>query len=381
MTTNNLILNEDNFMLLKHLLKPSFMAIANLNFVKWISSKYKCLRHQPGRFPNLIFLLRNHFPILHRLIKNISIHPLNRDYHLNQNYFFNINISPLIALIRAKNRGVFNKQFLIKDDLERVDILNKLSPQIDITGLVSFATHPASGKQESKSIKPAHTHTEDIDNIHLSKHKRSSISGIQPISSKFTNMLITAKPESPMLSSSKNVPSFLRLFQNGWQKIYSTAKRIFLPTSQKSTDKIRPQTIPPETEPSLFNPLIHIPSDSGITDPKSGKHTKSQSFDMVFEPQSTESPAYPISRRSASTLFYAHPKDASLDDLKKSVADIDRRVTVSENVIQKSISDTSSSGNATSETSQMNINLNNLTEQVYQMLEKKMIIERERRGL
>jgi len=94
------------------------------------------------------------------------------------------------------------------------------------------------------------------------------------------------------------------------------------------------------------------------------------------------STGHPIPSGSTSTLHYINPLKNALDDLKKSVASIKRKTAEGETFIEKPMSDNSPLDHKASDiTHKMNINLNQLTDQVYQILERKIRIEKERRGL
>jgi len=81
-------------------------------------------------------------------------------------------------------------------------------------------------------------------------------------------------------------------------------------------------------------------------------------------------------------LYYHNPSKAALDDLKKSVAGIEKTVAERESFIEKYVSDNSFTSHGESDiANKMNINMGHLTDQVYQMLGRKIEIERERRGL
>jgi hypothetical protein len=82
------------------------------------------------------------------------------------------------------------------------------------------------------------------------------------------------------------------------------------------------------------------------------------------------------------TLHYLSPLRSTLDDLRKSVASIERKVKENKKTIVKSSLDGSMDERDISDaTRKANIDFNYVTEQVYRMLERKIIIEKERRGL
>jgi hypothetical protein len=91
---------------------------------------------------------------------------------------------------------------------------------------------------------------------------------------------------------------------------------------------------------------------------------------------------HPVSDSSIPILHYHNPSEAVLDDLKKSVAGIEKKVAERESFIEKYGSENLSISHKEYDIgNKADINMSHLTDQIYQMLERKIAIERERRGL
>ena len=89
-----------------------------------------------------------------------------------------------------------------------------------------------------------------------------------------------------------------------------------------------------------------------------------------------------VSDSSIPILHYHNPSEAVLDDLKKSVAGIEKKVAERESFIEKYGSENLSISHKESDIgNKADINMSYLTDQIYQMLGRKIAIERERRGL
>jgi len=103
---------------------------------------------------------------------------------------------------------------------------------------------------------------------------------------------------------------------------------------------------------------------------------------MPFKNEPKESTKYTFKKGAVPTLHYITPLRVSLNDLRKTVEVIEKRVAESKNLNGKIDSRNSSLENKMSNiTNKENITVSHLTEQVYQMLERKIRIERERKGL
>jgi len=109
--------------------------------------------------------------------------------------------------------------------------------------------------------------------------------------------------------------------------------------------------------------------------------TKRYDSNMTFKKTAKENTNYTVKKDATPTLHYINPLSVALNDLKKTVEIIEKKVAESESFTGKSGSENSSFGNIMSDISNKeNNNITHLTEQVYQMLERKIKIERERRG-
>lgn len=295
------------------------MVIINSDFFKWITSKYGIFRKWQTQFPTLIFLLRKRGLILQRLLKNITILPQNRDYYLNKNLLFNINLLPRISLIIRKDR------------VERDKALYRTSPHKGLVKLGSLFAPPE---------------------IHLSKYKSNSAFRTQ------------------------------RIFPNDQEKTHLLGKSESWTTRHKPIDEKTSKILPSETKPALFYQSAHFSSDTDLNSQKSEIGKKRYDPNAAFEQPTIGSTRHPSPSGSTSTLHYINPLKNALEDLKKSVASIKRKTAEGETLIEKSRSDKSPISHKASDiTHKMNINLNHLTNQVYQMLERKIKVEKERRGL
>jgi len=325
------------------------VVIINSDFFKWITSKYGIFRKWQTQFPTLIFLLRKRGPILQRLLKNITILPQNRDYYLNKNLLFNIDLLPRISLIIRKDR------------VERDKALYRTSPHKGLVKLGSLFAPPE---------------------IHLSKYKSNSAFRTQQIFAKTSNMLITTRFERPWQSPSEIFSPLLELPHNNQEKNLFPIRNKSGTIGYKWIDKIRSKIIPSETKPALFYQSAHFFSNTDFSSQKSEIGKERYNPITTFKQPTMGSTGHPIPSGSTSTLHYINPLKNALDDLKKSVASIEIKTAEGETFIAKSRSDKSPISHKASDiTHKMNINLNHLTNQVYQMLERKIKVEKERRGL
>ncbi|GAJ02189.1 unnamed protein product, partial [marine sediment metagenome] len=128
--------------------------------------------------------------------------------------------------------------------------------------------------------------------------------------------------------------------------------------------------IPSEAKPALFYQSAHFSSDTGFSRQKSENDKERYSPINTFEQPTIGSTRHPIPSGSTPTLHYINPLKNALDDLKKSVASIERKTAEGEALIEKSRPDDSPLDHKASDiTHKMSINLNHLTDQAYQMLE------------
>jgi len=289
-------------------------------------------------------------PIFQRLLlKNITIRTPKRDHYLNKNLLFNINLLPRISLIIRKDR------------VERDKALYRTSPHKGLVKLGSLFAPPE---------------------IHLSKYKSNSAFRTQQIFAKTSNMLITTRFERSWQSPSEIFSPLLELPHNNQEKNLFPIRNKSGTIGYKWIDKIRSKIIPSETKPALFYQSAHFSSDRGFSRQKSEIGKERYSPINTFEQPTIESTRHPIPSGSTPTLHYINPLKNALDDLKKSLASIERKTAEGETFIEKPMSDNSPLDHKASDiTHKMNINLNQLTDQVYQILERKIRIEKERRGL
>ena len=380
MRAHNLILGTDKFSLSNHSLRPSFVSIVNLDFFKWITGKYGIFGKWRTRFPTLFFPLRRRIPFLDcLLLTNATIFPRSRSYHQSQNSRFSINLSPRISLAVTEDREPSHKA------------PHGIPPNRVLVRSNSSFSHPE---------------------IHLLNHKSSSTPITQPIFSKTSNMLIAAGSERPGRSRSEMVPPFIKIAQ-GNERFHLLSKSKSWTVGHKLTDAKESKIIPSETESARFHQSVPVAPNVDFTSQKSEigteryyhaasyqqplmggvGHPVSRSSTLAlqhlnplhiesYKQPRTGGVAHPVSGNSTPTLHYLNPLRAAEEHLQKSAASTRGKVAEAERNIDKSGADNFAVGRRVSDiTHKTNINLNHLTDQVYQMLERKIRIERERRGL
>jgi hypothetical protein len=133
--------------------------------------------------------------------------------------------------------------------------------------------------------------------------------------------------------------------------------------------------IPSTIAPPLSKPLYDDQDKARI----SGKSMRWIRHEPVDEKGTIP---HPVSDSSIPILHYHNPSEVALDDLKKSVAGIEKKVAERESFIEKYGSENLSISHKEFDiANKADINTSHLTDQIYQMLERKIAIERERRGL
>jgi hypothetical protein len=102
---------------------------------------------------------------------------------------------------------------------------------------------------------------------------------------------------------------------------------------------------------------------------------------LVGRKQNSPGVPYPDAKKSAPTLNYTNSIQNTLENIKQTVSGVEKKVEEEITVIKKSYSD----GSGISDSGKgippgMTSNINQLSDQVYRMLEKRIKFERQRRG-
>ncbi|RLG23719.1 hypothetical protein DRN85_08835, partial [Methanosarcinales archaeon] len=128
--------------------------------------------------------------------------------------------------------------------------------------------------------------------------------------------------------------------------------------------------------PWQFIELPHTDQDETHTSGKSASWTvwhKHIYREKIAQP--------PVSDSPEPTLHFHSPVEVALNGLKESVVDIEKKLSEQEGFIEKiGAYNPSISDHASDIVDNRNINIGYLTDQVYQMLERRIIIEKERKG-
>ena len=175
--------------------------------------------------------------------------------------------------------------------------------------------------------------------------------------------MITAKPDNQLKSPFRIDRSFLR-------STHTANKIHYFSDTKNRGDGYellldgKSSVTSPDTESAPFRQLVHVSTDGDFG-------TERSRIGKTWDP---------ILDSSISGLHFFNPLKVALDDLKESIASIERKAVEERTSVKKSNLATYSAPERMPDISH-STNINHLTNQVYQMLERKIRVERERRGL
>lgn len=337
------------------------ISVIDTGFFKYITHKYNRFRQPRFKFPSLFFLfnLQNQNSVFqYRLLKKMNILQENKNYHVNQHqrFFFLINlflrISPPSAAPPAR------------DMIEKIHFLSKMTHPTLLSQRMMMATE--SHRTPTPPVLPGiginHKSNIDQESGHITERQKT-IPG-QTISrtdtehvyrmflegSKTSNMLIHSKERVLMTHRTAAVlPQLMKMM--------------------KTTDFYH--TVPSLTYPGISN-ISHI-------------YHGSKSVSEAARQPGPENTHRLFPAKLDSDLHYFNPLMSGVSDLKKPVTGLGK------NLEEVELSDSNFKGKSTavkepslhdpSEISKKpKIDLGQLTDQVYHMLERKIRIEKERRG-
>jgi hypothetical protein len=343
------------------------ISVINIGFFKYITHKYNRFRQPRFKFPSLFFLfnLQNQNPLFqYRLLKNMNILLENKNYHVNHHrHFFLINLLLRISPPSAASPA--------RDMIEKIYFLSKMThptrlSQQMMTTLESYRTatppvlpgieinHKSNIKQKPEYITErqktipgqsiSHTDPEHVYRTYLEASKTSS-------------MLIHSMERMPMTNRTATVLPQLMMMK-----------------MMETTDFYH--TVPSLTYPGIGN-ISHI-------------YRESKSVSEAARQPGPENTHRLFPTKGSTDLYYFAP----LNLLKREVSDLKKPVTsLGKNLEEVELTDSNFKGKSTavkepslslhdpSEISKKpKIDLGQLTDQVYHMLERKIRIEKERRG-
>jgi hypothetical protein len=406
----DMAIHSNRFFSSRDLSKPSSMVISDHNFFKWINSRHMIFRRYNIRFPSLVFLLRKYFPILqHVSPRNITIFPTNRDCYLNQHYFFNINLPSHTPIEITKDRvekgssgfhSIFiHSDFHISKHRSHPELV--IQPWLKMSRNSPFEIMPPFSNPPHADQDKTHIPGKDVPSI---GHKTVNLRSVPFYRSRdpSSDIDFTDRPAQSPLTTAPTFPNppHADPDKTGMPLIgHKTVNLRSVPFYRSrdpssdidftgrsaeigmdghdhvtATGKTRAQS--PLTTASRFPNPHHADQDK--------THIPGTGMPLIRynSPDKGGMTQHHVSDSSIPILYYHNPSKAALDDLQKSVAGIEKTVAERESFIEKYVSDNSFTSHGESDiANKMNINMSHLTDQVYQMLGRKIEIERERRGL
>lgn len=395
------ISHANNFFLQTSFIKFSLIPPAHPHFLEFITRKYGIFDQGQKKFPPMVFLLRKHFLF-------------SREYYLNPQLFFDVKLFPQISLNFAQKRG------------EKVNALggsgsNSIYPEmcrskyfvnpVDKTGIKCFGDtkNPTVLKVKDRALKTTFfTHPE----AYLRRNIYKTAQGT-PVISPGHRMVTQDRGKedkvsgeaSPLEYRSKSNSLFARsgIDLSSYKTYSAMVTQVMLPRAPGMNIIVKPDwprpaspgiaSVPPEfhhaeTErtfkinPPSFYQSAHISWEKGQSDYKSEAGVKKFGTPTDFEHFLTESLMHPLPIGPAPVLYYLNPLKDKLDEVKNSVADIEKKMAEDKSRFNRSHPENSHvKPIAPGSIEKNNINLSHLTDQVYSMLERRIRIEKETRGL
>ena len=330
-------MRPDKFIILRGLSKHGSIAISDLNFSGWINNKHKVFRRRKTLFPTLIFRIRKHFSMSQQFLpKNATALMENRVRYSGKHSLSKIHLRLDVLTI-------------FKDWAKKDEVSSK-SRRIGLSRFYSLCIHPGSYFPEYKS------HLEFT---------------VNPIFSETSNILADAKHGKPGSSPSGIAPPFPKPPRTYQDKSHTSGKSVTKAVGHEYRGEAYGCNLPWQ-----FIELPHTDQDETHTSGKSASWTvwhKHIYREKIAQP--------PVSDSPEPTLHFHSPVEVALNGLKESVVDIEKKLSEQEGFIEKiGAYNPSISDHASDIVDNRNINIGYLTDQVYQMLERRIIIEKERKG-
>ena len=409
----NMVIHLDKFSVLRDVFKPGSMAISDPNFSKWIKNRHDVFGRWKTLFPTLVFLIRKYFSASQRFLSTNSVR------YLRDHFISNTHLRPGILTIvnggakkekaASKSREgssrfhvpCTNQDFHFSEYKSHLEFTAK--PVFPETSNILADTKLEKSRSSPFEIAPQFPSPPrtDQDKPHAKPHASSKgasrDAGHESMADERSRMIhskigrassrrseigtegrktprqfpFTTTPQFPKLSRT-------RLFINeSWQGRSTTeVHRVFRVLLSNSYVALRSLGSFETRFRAVSQSLPRTDMDETHT---SGERV-SQSVRHKQIPHTKGAAQRPGSDSHAPILYYHSSTDAALDGLKESVADIEKKLAEGGGFIEKSGSDNPHINDRISDTMDNgNINLTHLTDQVYQMLERKIMIEKERK--
>jgi len=368
-------------------------------FFDWIARKYRTAGQKHRRFPPLVFFLAT-FPHAFRSsppanvthvtnIKTITIHNIDtRHYlnHLNQNLFFNINF---VARIARKSQELFKTLLkMVEAILPALPTLNEgtgrtktpgkialtfsafsaiASPGVTISQHRWKTIHQPGEKSPITVIPPfpppRFTPSSPVDPAESYRSYESQTA--PPVTQNHGKTQPETEP-APDVHNVHNSHSIQHSHNTLNGNIYPSvavlnplpSSAAFTPTSISNNFNTAPLFV------TRFMNSSHIPGQSDIPRTETPERQKGGTLS-----------------KSAPTLEYSNSFRVALEDVKNTVTHVEKKVNEEITEIKKTHPvEKTAAVNGTGISSKTNADIGQLTDRVYRMLEKKIRIEKERRG-
>ena len=436
----DMIIHLDNFLLLKDMSKPGFMAISDPNFFKWIKNRHDVFGRWKNLFPTLVFLMRKYFLAPQRLVcKSLKN---SGDSRSSENRFFSDGISTAkagLASFLSTNRVWYPSKHFTSNTHLHPGILTIVDDRAEKEKISS------KNREGSSRFRVPRTNPD----FHFSEYKPHSEFTVKPVFSETSQILADTKLEKPLSSPFEIAPQFHSPPRTDQDKPHASSKgasraaghesmadepgrRIHSETGRDSGRRSEIGTegrdplwqFPSTTTPQFpklsrtrllingswqgrsttevhrvllsnscvalrslwfsetrFRAVAKSPPRTNPNETHTSGESVSQAAGYKHTPHKEGVAQRPVSDSHAPTMYYHSSMGVALDGLKESVADIEKKLAEGGGFIEKSGSNNPRISDRMSDTDNGNINLIHLTDQVYQMLERKIMIEKERRGL
>ena len=397
----DMILHLDKFSVLRDVFKPGSMAISDPNFSKWIKNRHDVFGRWKTLFPTLVFLIRKYFSAPQRFLST------NRVWYLRKHFISNTHLRPGILTIvngGAKKEKVSSKS---REGSSRFHVpctnqdfhFSEYKSHSEFTAKPAFPETSnilADTKLEKSRSSPFEIAPQfpspprtDQDKPHASSKGASRDAGHESMADERVRMIHSkigraSGRRSEIGTEGRKTPrqfpklSRTRLFINeAWQGRSTTeVHRVFSVLLSNSYVALRSLGSFETRFRAVSQSLPRTDMDETHT---SGKGV-SQAAGHKHIPHTEGAAQRPVLDSHAPTMYYPSSMDVALDGLKESVADIEKKLAEGGGFIEKSGSDNPHISDRISDTMDNgNISLTHLTDQVYQMLERKIMIEKERK--
>jgi hypothetical protein len=305
--------------------------IIDIGFFNWITVKYNVLQQRHRRFPPLTLLKIKYTPILQSLpLKMITTLQSHTHHYLNQNLFFNVNLF-------ARDAG--KAQIFLKEPLKM-----------------------------KKGVQLLINHLE----THFMQHAYPVFSHPSAVSATPTTMRHWESNFSRFYQSGKTTGEIIRTLEKLKEtKLKENVKVL------NSTAVFKPMLTAAKLQPvsTHFQGFLYLEGQGKFTPVNREKQ------ELITRKQASPGTLYQDSKKSAPALNYTSPMQNTLQVIKKTVAEVEKKVTEEITAIKKSYPDSvTTSYHQQAVPHGMSADINQLTDRVYSMLERKIKTEKERRG-